>query len=250
MTEAVKDSRTVSERIADALQDIAAVDFAKSGTVKVGGRESYNFIPIKDILDAVRKAHARHGIIVIFGRPEYDPEEGEKRYSYVKKSSYDGKESTWYAANGHIDVRIMGRLGDSIEITVPCEAQDNSDKLTNKLITNAERCLYRTLYVIDEGGDSDPEAVNEPMVDAFFGSNRRAMARAAPGFDSGADRLRERREAEASVNLKDAKAMLAKVLNEAPGSIDRYVQMHGMKLSEWPEEDIRKAYVEVMEGSE
>lgn len=41
-----------------------------------------------------------------------------------------------------------------------CEAQDNSDKLTNLLLTNAQRALYRTLYAIDEGPGMDPEEFN------------------------------------------------------------------------------------------
>ena len=158
------ESPTVYERIAAAYQDIAAMPFVKSGTVNAGTRDSYKFVPISQILQAVREAHARHGVIVLFGRPEYDAEQGEKRYTY-EKTSRDGSYTTrWQAANGHIDVRICGGSAeDVIELTVPCEAQDNSDKLTNKLITNAERTLYRTLYAIDEGDEDDPEAVNEPI---------------------------------------------------------------------------------------
>ncbi len=50
------------------------------------------------------------------------------------------------SANGHITVRVCGRNGDSIEHTAPFEAQDNSDKLTNKIMSSAQRTLFRTLY--------------------------------------------------------------------------------------------------------
>lgn len=147
----------VIERINHARRIIAETDFQKSG--KVQGGQSYNFIPIGQILAAVRKAHAIAGVTVVYGRPEYDTEQYEKRYSYVKKGQYG--ESTWQAANGHIHVTIYGSsVEDYIELEVPFEAQDNSDKLTNKIVTNAERCLYRELYCIDEGDATDPEAYN------------------------------------------------------------------------------------------
>lgn len=38
------------------------------------------------------------------------------------------------------------------------EARDTSDKLVNKLVTNAMRTIYRTVYCIDAG--EDPEAEN------------------------------------------------------------------------------------------
>lgn len=153
-------SLNVIERINEARRIIAEIDFSKSGTVK--GGQSYNFIPISQILDAVRKAQAKAGVTVVFGSPEYDAEQFEKRYSYQKKGAYG--ETTWHAANGHIRVTIYGgSVDDCIETMVPFEAQDNSDKLTNKIITNAERSLYRTLYAIDEGDGTDPEAFNYEM---------------------------------------------------------------------------------------
>ncbi len=152
----MSDPLTVYQAIGAAYKTVASTTFEKTGTVSTGRSSGYKFVPVGQILGAVRKAHSEQGIVVIFGRPEYDPEQCEKRYTYERQSDY-GK-STWHAANGHIDVRIYGPAGDCIEMTVPCEAQDNSDKLTNKLITNAERTLYRTLYAIDEGEAEDPEA--------------------------------------------------------------------------------------------
>jgi hypothetical protein len=156
-------SDNVIERINAARRIIAETDFIKSGTVT--GGQKYSFIPIGQILQAVRKAHAQAGITVVFGSPEYDAEQFEKRYSYQKKGQYG--DSTWFSANGHIHATIYGSsVDDRIEMDVPFEAQDNSDKLTNKIVTNAERCLYRVLYAIDEGDATDPEAFNYEMQDA------------------------------------------------------------------------------------
>lgn len=156
---------SIYERIDAAYAEISQGGFSKDGTVKVSGSNGYRFISIGQILEPVRKAHGRWGVKVLFGRPEYDTANGEKRYAQSRKSQYG--ETTWQIAVGHIHVRIIGRdEEDCIELDVPFEAQDNSDKLTNKILTNAERCLYRTLYAIDEGDASDPEAVNVPMEDA------------------------------------------------------------------------------------
>lgn len=153
-------SDNIAERLNKARKIIASQSFKKSGTVQ--GGQKYNFIPISDILDAVRKAHADAGVNVLFGAPQYDAEQFEKRYSYTKKGQYG--DTLWQAANGHIHVIIFGAsVDDCIETDIPFEAQDNSDKLTNKIITNAERCLYRVLYAIDEGDATDPEAFHEEI---------------------------------------------------------------------------------------
>jgi hypothetical protein len=150
-------------RMDAAYSEISQASFSKDGTVKVADGQ-YKFIPIGQILEPVRKAHGRWGVKVLFGRPEYDAAQGEKRYAQVRRSLNSNKETTWQIAVGHIHVRIIGRSEeDCIELDVPFEAQDSSDKLTNKILTNAERCLYRTLYAIDEGDASDPEAVNIPV---------------------------------------------------------------------------------------
>lgn len=171
---------SIYERIDAAYAEISQTSFTKDGTVRVSGSAGYKFISIGQILEPVRKAHGRWGVKVFFGTPEYCTEKGEKRFAIQRGGG------TWQVANGHIKVRIIGRdEEDCIDMTVPFEAQDNSDKLTNKILTNAERCLYRTLYAIDEGDASDPEAVNVPIPgentarvreqakdDPFFGSKK------------------------------------------------------------------------------
>lgn len=136
---------TVHERIATAMQVIAEVDFNKSG--KVTGGATYNFIPIGQILQAVRKAHAKAGLFLTMGPLEYDDAHGEGIFNSDR----------WTKARGHCEVSINGADGDSVSFTVPFNVQDNSDKLDNKILTNIERQAYRLLYAIDEGDATDPE---------------------------------------------------------------------------------------------
>ena len=137
---------TVHERIANAMQVIAETDFSKSG--KVTGGATYNFIPIGQILQAVRKAHAKAGLFLTIGQLEYDQSNGEGIFTSDR----------WTKARGHCEVSINGADGDCISFVVPFNVQDNSDKLDNKIVTNIERQAYRVLYAIDEGDATDPES--------------------------------------------------------------------------------------------
>lgn len=143
---------SVHERIAQAMEMIAAFDFDKSG--RVTGGQSYSFIPIGQILRAVRQAHAKAGLFLTTGPLEFDaPGEG-----------YTKTERGWTNVRGHCEVTINGADGDSVSYSVPFEVQDNSDKLTNKIITNIERGAYRIIYAIDEGDATDTPPGEDPEV--------------------------------------------------------------------------------------
>ena len=174
---------TVHERISQAMQVIAEIDFNKSG--KVTGGQAYNFIPIGQILQAIRKAHAKAGLFLTIGQLEYDKDNGEGIFT----------QDRWTKARGHCEVSINGADGDCLTFTVPFNVQDNSDKLDNKIVTNIERQAYRILYAIDEGDATDPESewhedkVTVPAEDKFFGKPKTAPAKTAPGKDPEKDRL-------------------------------------------------------------
>jgi hypothetical protein len=166
---------TVHERIAQAMQVIADTDFNKSGTVR-GGQE-YKYIPIGQILQAIRKAHAKAGLFLTIGQLEYDKDNGEGIFT----------QDRWTKVRGHCEVSIYGADGDCVSFVVPFNVQDNSDKLDNKIVTNIERQAYRILYAIDEGDATDPESewhedrVSVPTEDKFFGKPKAATR--GPGND-------------------------------------------------------------------
>lgn len=237
----------VIERINEARRIIAETEFTKSGTVK--GGQSYTFIPIGQILQAVRKAHAQAGVTVTFGRPQYDAEQFEKRYTYVKKGQYG--ETTWHAANGHIVATIYGSsVEDCIEMEVPFEAQDNSDKLTNKIITNAERCLYRVLYAIDEGDATDPEAFNFEMPAEEPPKSLRGQAIEDPFFSpSKKDIGTVAKERRASVEIPKAKQALAKLRDsdDVPTTLQAYIELLGSGIAMWLDKDIIDCYLDLQD---
>lgn len=161
---------TVHERIATAMQVIAEFDFNKSG--QVTGGASYNFIPIGQILQAIRKAHAKAGLFLTIGQLEYDKDNEEGIFDRVINSK------PYKQARGHSEVSINGADGDCVSFVVPFNVLDNSDKLDNKIVTNIERQAYRVLYAIDEGDASDPETVHMEIEvdqqDKFFKAGNKA----------------------------------------------------------------------------
>jgi len=231
---------TVHERIAIAQQVIAETDFAKSGQVQ--GGQSYKFIPIGQILNAVRRAHSKAGIFITTGPLEYDEDRGERRYSYTKKGQYG--ESVWHAAIGHCEVTVHGADGDFIAFSVPFEAQDNSDKLTNKIITNIERQTYRILYAIDEGDASDPEATWEEMPVAPA-TRAEKMAKADPFFKQD-----DSREKDIRAKAFALRPTVEKFVAEHSDSdlVKDYLDRYG-PVGEWADTIIVRAWTEDFKGA-
>lgn len=274
------DERTIHQRISDAYKDIAAESFEKTDRVSGG----YAYIPIAQMLGTIRAAHARHGIITVFGPVQYDPEQNEKRITVRKTVNGGTYEKTYTVANGHVDVRIYGAGGDWIETTVSCEAQDNSDKLTNLLLTNAQRALYRTLYAIDEGPGMDPEEFNysveekheltaekmeeerprngwraqPPADDPFYSKSTpeqrqeqavvEAMGDDAEfmGADAIAEAAKARREA---VDVGNARAMLAQLRRSDPQNeiLKGYIEKYG-GLSQLKDPQVIDCYLDLQDA--
>ena len=211
---------TVHERIATAMQIIAEIDFNKSGTVQ--GGQTYKYIPIGQILQAIRKAHAKAGLFLTIGQLEYDKDNGEGIFT----------QDRWTKVRGHCEVSVNGADGDAVTFVVPFNVQDNSDKLDNKIVTNIERQAYRILYAIDEGDATDPESewhedkVAVPTEDKFFGKPKTAPAKTSPGRDPDKDRL---------VNE------LTRVIMESPSDGDVIFSMlGGRKLTDCTTDELKE----------
>ena len=185
---------TIYDRIDKAFAEIAQAAFKKDrwvgkwiNTRDENGKvvrnpdlthDGYWVISIANILASVQKAHANNGVKCIFEGPFYDVELNERRVTLPYR---EGKR---VVASAHYDVRIIGEgPDDMIELRVQCEAWDTeaNDKLNNKLLTNAMRSLYRSLYAIDADDSQDPEEEDNtvsqssvpaepPVDDPLFGS--------------------------------------------------------------------------------
>ena len=213
---------TVHERIATAMQVIAEFDFNKSG--KVTGGATYNFIPIGQILAAIRRAHAKAGLFLTIGQLEYDKDNGEGIFT----------QDRWTKARGHCEVSINGADGDCVSFVVPFNVQDNSDKLDNKIVTNIERQAYRVLYAIDEGDATDPETewhedkVSVSQEDKLFKTPKASEQpkKAAPVRDAEKDKL---------VNE------LTRVIMDSPTDGDViFTMLEGRKLTDCTTEELRE----------
>jgi len=171
---------TIYERIDNAYKEVAEHEFKKDKWVgkwvvtrdpdtgkKVKtpdlNSDGYWVISITQILDVIQKVHARNGIKCIFEGPYYNIQDNEKRVTVP------WRDTKRVIATGHYEVRIIGEgPDDMIETRAQCEAWDTeaNDKLNNKLLTNAMRSLYRSLYAIDGDDTKDPEEENPTVTDS------------------------------------------------------------------------------------
>lgn len=170
---------TICERIDLAYSEISQMEFKKSKMVwlrkpgtnfKSDEGNGYAILTIADILDPIRRTHGKYGVKLQLGvplcDPDHFPDEGIT------------KNGSMVHFVGHIHYKLVGKdVRDVLEGDVSCEAQDNADKLRNKLVTNGLRTLYRTLYGIDGDDSQDPEEINTPVKeekkqDSFFGKKK------------------------------------------------------------------------------
>lgn len=198
----------IIQRIQAAQRDIAKAKFEKTHKVTMGAGGGYKIIPIADILQIVRKVQAEHGITLLLGKVQYD------------EADHEGVEGGH--AVGHIDYKLVGSsMDDCIEGTVTVEARDPSDKLNNKLVTNAMRTIYRTIYSIDAG--EDPEMENAPIT-------RTAAPKAT---ETTSDR---EPEIMAQTILKARADGICKI------TIEEMVKAYGEDPIKWPSTTIKQVY--------
>lgn len=155
---------SIFERLDLAAAEVGQLTFKKNKTVwlrepgtkyKDDPGKGYSILPIDQILDPIRRIHGRYGIKLFISPPEYDHDQHES----VKAETI--RNQPGLHARGRCHYILYGRdREDCIEGEVPIESADTADKLNNKLITNAERTLYRVLYAIDGDDAQDPEEIN------------------------------------------------------------------------------------------
>lgn len=229
----------VYARIARASEIISGMRFEKNKYVSITSRSGYAIMPIAQILEAVRKAHGEAGVVVAFGRPEFDEDKGE----FCKRES-----AGWSWAVGHIDVRIFGEdENDCLEITVPCEARDNADKLTNKLITNGMRTLYRTLYSIDGDDAVDPEEINEAGAARVEQNRSNAVESARSDRFFGKPTSKTDEPSRSEEQTRDLVEKWSHLDFEAEGIMGTFRNRYGEDISKWGSEPLGECYNALLE---
>lgn len=175
----------------------------------------------------MRKVQAEHGITLLLGKVQYD--------------SSDGEQMAGGHAIAHVEYRLVGSsLDDCIEGCVSVEARDSSDKLINKLMTNAMRTIYRTIYSIDAG--EDPEAENE---------STQKLETAKPGSQQ-----KQYPPNPAVTNIttdRDPEVMIQTIEKQRGTFIGgdiffRYSQSLGNNVKEWPLDGIKSCYAEIVKA--
>lgn len=121
----------------------------KNKVMKEG--EKYQYRSIDDMLDAAHEGMVEHGLF--FAPITYE-------FTYTDFESKRGAKGV--RVLGHVIYRVYGPRGDHLEpdLKIPAEANDYSDKATNKAMTAAEKILLAQLFAIPfSAPDPDDERV-------------------------------------------------------------------------------------------
>lgn len=248
---------SIYERIDLAAQEIAKTKFTKTKKVwvrkpnfKADSGEFYTILTIGDILDAVRPAHAKYGVKLFIDPPTFDHNQHES----VKIENGEAH------ARGRCAYRLVGSgPNDMIEGEVPVEAMDRRDKLNNKLITNAERTIYRILYAIDGDDARDPEEIGAaddapappqaPAEDPFFtkGAKQAKPAEEIPASKPAPTETTTDRPRETMLDtiIKASKdSLLRPIVQRAVKAAD----VAGVDTDQWTDAQVKAIYSEVVKA--
>lgn len=150
MTETKTEVPAIYTAIATIRKDLPTLSKNGTGPSTQGG---YKFLSIDDILTAVRPLEVREGVISY-------PVQSDTGYHYNTALPRDDgrKPSEAVQAIGTMVFRYVAIAdGSHIDVEVPAEAMDTSDKATRKYVTQAQKIANITLYNIITG-EPDPDS--------------------------------------------------------------------------------------------
>lgn len=128
-------------------------------------QQGYNFRGIDDLVGAVRKAMAKHGVTCV---PSVQSQE---RFEYQTKSG-----GTMHCAILTVAHSFFASDGSSVTATTVGEGSDSGDKATNKAMSAAFKYALLPIFLLGGGEDSE----NDHPERASRAERARPVARVAP----------------------------------------------------------------------
>ena len=157
--ETLNNTETVNlyQRLAAATAEMETV--AKNLNI-TAGRNSYKAVSERDVIDAVKKVEAKHGIYSYPAQRrviESATLESETNYNgqTVKKTTFFLRLETVYRFLN------IDRPEEYIEVTTYGDGMDAGDKATGKAMTYADKYALMKAYKISTGDDPDQQASEE-----------------------------------------------------------------------------------------
>lgn len=139
------------QRLAAATTEMETV--AKNLNVDTGKNKSYKAVSERDVIDAVKKVEARHGIYSFpVQRKIIESEVLETETQYGKKTTFFLRVETVYRFL-NVDNPV-----EYIDVTSYGDGMDSGDKATGKAMTYADKYALMKAYKISTGDDPDQTA--------------------------------------------------------------------------------------------
>ena len=239
----------VYQAIASVMEDVGREGIAKD---RRNDSQKYNFRGIDDVYNALAPILARHHLIIV---PRVLSREKTERVSMKDDGRGNSRESVLFYVVVQVEFDIICATDGSKHIAATWgEAMDSADKATNKAMSAAYKYMAMQTFCIPTEGDNDADAHHHEV-----------RANAAPSRPP----VRSQQATGAAVSPPDAAPV--QTLSKANARGDWGVMVEEMRrltstrdLKEWgrlnaarvklqPKDwqaEIRKQYVELMEGLE
>lgn len=139
------------QRLAAATAEMETV--AKNLNVDTGKNKSYKAVSERDVIDAVKKVEAKHGIYSFpVDRKIIESETLETETQYGKRTTFFLRVETVYRFLN------IDKPEEYIEVTSYGDGMDSGDKATGKAMTYADKYALMKAYKISTGDDPDQDA--------------------------------------------------------------------------------------------
>ena len=143
------------------------------------GRNSYKAVSERDVIDAVKKVEAKHGIFSFpVGRRIVQSE-------ILESEGFDGKKKTTFFIRLEVDYRFVNvdDPKDYIEISSYGDGMDSGDKGPGKAMTYADKYALMKAYKISTGDDPDQQASIDANYTRRNAPNRADTTKPEPKHD-------------------------------------------------------------------
>lgn len=144
----------IYQRLAAATAEMETV--AKNLNVQTGKNGSYKAVSERDVIDAVKKVEAKHGIYSYpFSRRIIESEQLETETQYGKRTTFYLRVETVYRFVN------IDKPEEYVDVTSYGDGMDSGDKATGKSMTYSDKFALMKAYKISTGDDPDQTASEE-----------------------------------------------------------------------------------------
>lgn len=141
----------IYQRLAAATAEMETV--AKNLNVQTGKNGSYKAVSERDVIDAVKKVEAKHGIYSYpFSRRIIESEQLETETQYGKRTTFYLRVETVYRFVN------IDKPEEYVDVTSYGDGMDSGDKATGKSMTYSDKFALMKAYKISTGEDTDQNA--------------------------------------------------------------------------------------------